>query len=113
MKYLGKNMELIVGKKKEAHWEIDEELLKVYTKAEMFGKPHLEYEIPIADIENIDIYFISKLADGFAAGFCPASYAHPVTFNILTEIERNELIEAINYLKDHDIAFMTRKSGME
>ncbi len=86
-------MELIVGKKKEAHWEIDEELLKVYTKAEMFGKPHLEYEIPIADIENIDIYFISKLADGLAFGFCPASYAHPVTFNILIEIERNELIE--------------------
>ena len=81
MKYLGKNMKLIVGKKKEAHCEIDEELMKVYTKAEMFGKLHLEYEIPIADIENIDIYFISKQA----AGFCPASYAHPVTFNILTK----------------------------
>ncbi|MGN1391913.1 MAG: hypothetical protein ACI4WQ_07985 [Sharpea porci] len=46
---------------KDAHWEIDEELLKVYTKAQMFAKPH----IPLADIENIDIYFTSKPAGGF------------------------------------------------
>ena len=48
-------MELIVGKMPVG------KLLKVYTKAQMFAKPH----IPLADIENIDIYFTSKPAGGF------------------------------------------------
>ena len=54
-----------------------------------------------------------------------ATYAHPVmfdiklenntslTFNNLIATNQNKLIEAINYLKDHDIAFTTRKSGMD
>lgn len=54
-----------------------------------------------------------------------AIYVHPVmfdiilknntsvTFNNLIGTDRNELIEVINYLKDHDIAFTTRKSGMD
>lgn len=112
-------MKIIIGKKKEAHWEIDNEIIKVYSKPQIvFGKLKLENEIHLNEIDNIDIYFTSQPMAGAATGYAPFSYVHQImfnikmknnectSFNILTSTNRDELIQAINYLIDQNICFI-------
>ena len=106
---------IVVGKKKEEHWEIDNNTIKVYSKPNiLFGKTKLKHEIPLDDIENIDIFFTSKpLAP--ASRYGVFSHGHEIIFNIkinnkenvlyniLTTTDRETLIQAIDYLICHDI----------
>lgn len=112
-------MKFVIGKKKEAHWEIDEHLIRVYSKPQIvFGKLKLEHQIYLDNIESIEIYFTSLPMGGAANRVGVFSYAHQVMFNIkikneknaifniLTGTNRNELIQAINYLKNKNITFI-------
>lgn len=112
-------MKIIIGKKREAHWEIENEIIKVYSKPQIvFGKLKLENEIHLNKIDNIDIYFTSQPMAGAATGYAPFSHTHQImfnikmknnecaSFNILTGTNRDELIQAINYLIDQNICFI-------
>lgn len=106
---------IVVGKKKEEHWEIDNNVIKLYSKPKiLFGEAKLEKEIIFDDIDNIDIFFTSKPL-GSASRYGAFSYAHEimfnikiknkenVLFNILTSTDREMIIQAIDYLISQDI----------
>ena len=109
-------MELIIGKIKDTHWEIDNQSIKVYTKQQIIlGKPKLKNEILLDDIDNIDMYFTSQPMGGAKNTVGVFSYSHDIMFNIkmkndenfvfsiLTSTNRDELIQAIDYLVSHNI----------
>lgn len=78
----------------------------------------MENEIHLNKIDNIDIYFTSQPMAGAATGYAPFSHTHQImfnikmknnecaSFNILTGTNRDELIQAINYLIDQNICFI-------
>lgn len=108
-------MKYVVGKKNEAHWEIDNQAIKVYSKPQIiFGKLKLEKEVILDEIDIIDIYFTSHPIGGYVAVF---SYTHEIVFNIKTKTDdyivfnilmgtnRDDLIKAIDFLIDQNINF--------
>lgn len=110
-------MKLLIGKKKEEHWEIDNKVIKIYSKPHIvFGKVRLEGEINVDDIDSIDVYFTSKPM-GAAERVGIFSHTHSIifdiklknneqiSFNILTGSDREELIQAIEYLISQNIIF--------
>ena len=54
-------MKIIVGNKKEEHWQIDDQIIRNYTKTHLaFGKLNLKNEINLDNIDYIEVYFISQ-----------------------------------------------------
>lgn len=113
-------MSIVVGKKKNTHWEINEYELSYYTKSmNLFSKPKLEFKVYIKDIVQIEVYFISKpLAN--AALYGVGSYSHSIifeivlkngmkkAFDIFTTVNRKEIITAISELQKLNVVFVDK-----
>lgn len=105
-------MLITVGKLKQDHWVLKDESIELFhLKPGLFAKVKHYQSIQLKDIQNIQIYWKNVLMGRIL------KYAHPIYMNIITinnknftielntDDTRNNLIQAINYLKEHQISF--------